>query len=93
MKQLTPQHVPLTCEDVIRSGWLRRTRNAIVADGYQIRAGADLVVEAQVINDPDSWMPIMLSNGGKHFADADQLAMVIEVLEGRVPIPELFPPA
>lgn len=91
-ERLTPLHVPLTCDDVLKSGWIQRARNAILADGYAIRAGAGLVVEAQVINDPDHWMPIILSNGGRAFASADELAKVMAYLTGEVELPEVPAP-
>ena len=90
-EQLKPLHVPLTCDDVIQSGWLRRTRNAILADGYEVRSSMNLTVEARVGGGAGEWRSIMLSNGGRHFLNDIELAKVMVYLRGELPIPDPTP--
>ena len=91
MEHLTPKFTPLTAQDVIESGWASRVRSAIVRDGHAIRASARHEVEAQNINRPDIWQTIMLTNGGTQFDGPVECAKVIDMLEGKTPIPPPTP--
>jgi hypothetical protein len=91
VEQLRPKFTPLTAQDVIESGWASRVRSAIVRDGHAIRASARHEVEAQNINRPEIWQTIMLTNGGTQFDGPVECAKVIDMLEGKTPIPPPTP--
>ncbi len=91
MEKLTPKHLPYTSQELIDSGWVDRVRRAIVDNGNAVRVGKDFSIESQVINSPSDWRPIMLPNGGTLMIDGAQCAMVIDMLEGKTPIPPPTP--
>lgn len=90
-EKYTPKFTPLRADDAIQSGWIGRVRSIIVRDGHAVRASACHEVEAQNINSPDNWQPIMLTNGGTQFDGPIECAKVIDMLEGKTPIPEPKP--
>jgi hypothetical protein len=85
---LIPKHPPYTAQELIDTGWVSRVRSAIVANGNAVRAGKDQTIQGQVINDPARWMPILLPNRDTHLTDSAQCLLVIDMLEGKTPIPE-----
>jgi hypothetical protein len=86
-EKFIPKIVPLTAADVIQSGWASRVRSIILRDGHAIRASIHHEVEAQNINRPEVWQAIMLTNGGTQFDGPAECAKVIDMLEGKTPIP------
>ncbi len=91
MEKLTPKRVPFTAQELVDAGWVGRVRSAILKDGNAIRIGSDRSIQAQVINEPHRWMPIMLPNGGVELTDFSQCMVVIDMLEGKTPIPPPTP--
>ncbi len=77
---------PATAQDLIKSGWVARVRLAIVTNGNAVRIG-DHTIEAQCINTPDTWLAIMLPNGGTKLASYVECATVIDMLTGVTAIP------
>lgn len=88
---MTPKFPPYTARDLINTGWVTRTRGAILKDGYAIRVGSDQTIQAQVINQPDDWRPIMLPNGSYKLVDFRECVKVLDMLEGKTPIPPPTP--
>ena len=87
-EKLTPKHTPFTAAELVDCGWVARVRRAILDNGYAVRIGNDNSIQSQVINEPHLWMSIMLPTGGRQLTDAIQCALVVDMLEGRTPIPE-----
>lgn len=85
-EKLAPLHTPYTAEELVECGWVGRVRRAVVANGNAVRIGP-LTIDAQNINRPDEWMPIMLPNGGTKLASLADCATVIDMITGVSVIP------
>lgn len=85
-EKLTPRHTAYTAKELVDCGWVSRVRSAVLANGNAVRIGP-LTIEAQNINRPDVWMPIMLPNGGTKLASLDNCTAVIDMITGFSVIP------
>lgn len=93
----TPPVSAADCYDVDGvPGWTSRVRSAIVRDGQAIRAGANLTIEAKTLT-PDvarelkmnEWGPIMTPTSGTTFVSAQDRDLILKMLQGELPIPNI----
>ena len=89
-EKFTPRFPPYTAQELIECGWVARARGAVLSGGNAVRIG-DCTIEAQNINQPDQFIPIMLPNGGTKLTTLRECAVVLDMLTGAAPIPP--PPA
>jgi hypothetical protein len=87
-QKLTPKQTPLTAQELVEAGWVARVRRAILDNGNAIRTGKGNTIQGQTINQPDNWCDILLPNGGFQLASSADCALVVDMLEGKTPIPE-----
>ncbi len=81
-------HSPYTAQELLECGWIRRVRNAVLANGNALAIIYGNEIGAQCINEPTKFLPIMLPNGGTKMLDLAEAVIVINWLEGATPIPE-----
>ncbi len=79
---------PCTAQELLECGWVRRVRNAVLANGNAIGIRNGNTITAQCINEPEKFMPIMLPNGGTRLLDEREAMTVLDWLDGTAPIPE-----
>lgn len=91
-QKLTPKFTPLTAADVVDAdgvpGWASRVKAAVTKDGQALRVGIDCSIEAKSLT-RDIWQPIMLPNGGHVFTDASEATLVLRMITGEEPIPNI----
>ena len=77
---------PITAADVPPE-WIERVNLALQRDGnaYRASVGEPFTIEAQSLNDPELWLPIMLHTGGNTFATAADRDAVLAQLWRRMP--------
>lgn len=84
-----PKIIAFTAQDAVTSGWVKRVYDAITRDRQAVRATVRFTIEAQFPNDPTKWGMILLPNGGYRFSTLDDVLAVLDMLEGKTPIPEI----
>lgn len=82
-----PKYTPFTAQELIDCGWVGRVRRAVVPHGNAVRFH-NKSIQAQDINHPERYLDIMLPNGGTKLTSYDDCALIVDMLEGKVPIPE-----
>ena len=87
-EKLTPKHSPYTAAELVECGWVARVRSAIIRDNNPVCIGPASTIQAATAEKPNAWHDIMLPNGGYQLIDMTQCALVLDMLEGRTPIPE-----
>ncbi len=81
-EKLVAKYSPYTAAELVDCGWVSRTRSAVLKDGYAVRVGPFLTVQAQVIQ---------LPNNGVALVDLKQCVTVVAMLDGTIPIPKPIP--
>lgn len=86
-EKLAPRHSAYTAKELVDCGWVARVRQAVVNGKTNVGISDFCQILAQDVDHPDRWLPIMLPNGGTQLTDHEQALLVVEMLEGTVPIP------
>ncbi len=87
-QQLTPKHTTYTAAELVECGWVARVRAAILKHNNTVCIGTHATIRAATAEKPNVWHDILLPNGSYQLTDVMQCAVVIDMLEGRTPIPE-----
>lgn len=92
-EKLAPRHSAYTAKELVDCGWVARVRHAVGNGKTNVGISESCQILAQNVDRSGEWMPIMLPNGGTQLTDHVQALLVVEMLEGTVPIPSPTSPS